>query len=505
MSFFFGLFVLSCSKDDPEIENDILVNIAATIGFASEPSSNGEFTFTLTNAVSTATTINYTISGTATNGTDYQTIANSLSIPANTLSKSITVTVIDDSITEGDETVTITLNTTNNDVIIGSSNVATVTLSELPEAFVLSPDETYLYMVNPNATPETIALFYNLKVLSKTKFVVGQHDAFNSFYNDNVGPSDIMKTTGSDPGLLGSDFMFITDDNNDGTSSNWYHQQEEIIKSDAIEAYNKGMINTFCWHMREPYEGDYFYTSEMTQFQKDNALASILPDGANHDYYKQKLQKIADVANSMVGNDGSLVPFIFRPFHEFDGDWFWWGKDYCTPQEFITLWQFTVTYLRDVLQVNNILFAFSPDSRFFSTGEYLSRYPGDAYVDILGMDNYTDFNNQGQMALDSANEKLQILTDLAKDRVKIAALTESCFFVTPGLNNPISGFYADHLYNALSDNNVEIGYMMFWTNTTDTYCTPTPGQSSTSDFLEFVNKPRSVLQNELPNIYELPQ
>ncbi|WP_178983378.1 glycosyl hydrolase [Winogradskyella helgolandensis] len=505
MSFFFGLFIFSCSKDDPENENDIHVNITATIGYASEPMANGEFTFTLTNTVSTATTINYTISGTATNGTDYQTITNSISIPANTLSKSINIIVIDDTTTEGDETVIITLDATDNNVLIGSSDVATVTISELPEEFLLSPDDAYLYMVNPNATPETIALFYNLKLISKTKFAVGQQAAFSSFYNDNGGESDIMKTTGSDPGLLGLDFMFITDDNNNGATSNWYYQQEQNIKSDAIEAYNKGMINTFSWHMREPYDGDYFYAGEMTQFQRDNALVSILPEGANHEYYKQKLQKVAEVAHSMVGSDGNLVPFIFRPFHEFDGDWFWWGKAYCSPQEFKALWQFTVTYLRDTLQVNNILFAFSPDSSFFSAAEYLSRYPGDAYVDILGMDNYADFNNQGQAALDSANEKLQIITALAKDRVKIAALTESAYIVTPSINNPISGFYANHMYNALSDNNVEIGYMMFWTNTSNTYCTPPPGQPSTSDFLEFVNKPRSVLQNELPNMYTLPQ
>ncbi len=261
-SLFAGLFVVSCSKDDAEEENVTRVNIAASIGLASEPNTNGEFTLTLSGSVSTATTISYTISGTATNGTDYQTISNSATIPANSTSKTIAVNIIDDTITEDDETLTITLTTTSNqNIILDSADTATVTITEAPEEFVLLPEEASLFMVNPNATPETIALFYNLKILSKTKFVVGQQDAFNSFYNDNGGESDIKKTTGSDPGLLGSDFMFITDDNNDGSASNWFYQQEEIIKYDAIEAYNKGMINTFCWHMREPYEGCLLYTS----------------------------------------------------------------------------------------------------------------------------------------------------------------------------------------------------------------------------------------------------
>lgn len=382
---------------------------------------------------------------------------------------------------------------------------------ELPEdppnpdaTFVLQPQDTRLYMVNPNATAETVALFYNLKTLSRTNFIVGQHNAFHDFYNNIAGNSDIKKTTGSDPGLLGSDFLFITDDLNDGTSSNWFYQQEQRIKSDAIEAYNKGMVNAFSWHLREPYEGVSFYTSEMTDFQKSNAFVSILPGGENHEYYKQKLEKVADVAKSMVGADGKLVPFIFRPFHEFDGDWFWWGKSYCTPQQFISLWQFTVQYLRDTLNVNNMLFAFSPDNSFNSSIEYLERYPGDNYVDILGMDNYGDLNNQGQIGVNNANKKLQIISNLAIEKVKIAALTETGYFITPGTNNPIPDFYSINLYNAITANNTEIGYMMFWYNTETTYCTPAPGLPDTADFIAFANKPKTVLQNELPTMYTLP-
>ncbi|WNH11329.1 glycoside hydrolase family 26 protein [Thalassobellus suaedae] len=371
-------------------------------------------------------------------------------------------------------------------------------------AFVLQPEDTRLYMVNPNATTETAALFYNLKILSKSNFIVGQHNAFHNLYNDAIGDSDIKKTTGSDPGLLGSDFLFITDDLNDGTPTNWFYQQEQRIKADAVEAYNKGMVNAFSWHLREPYEGVSFYTSEMTDFQKNNAFKSILPKGENHEYYKQKIEKVAEVAKRMVGADGKLVPFIFRPFHEFDGDWFWWGASYCTPQQFIALWQFTVDYLRDTLNVNNILFAFSPDNSFISASEYLERYPGDNYVDIIGMDNYGDLNNQGQTGVDNANNKLQIISHLAIEKVKIAALTETGYFVTPGSNSPIPNFYSTNLYNAITVNNTEIGYMMFWYNSKDTYCTPAPGLPDTADFIAFANKPKSVLQNKLPNMYALP-
>ncbi|SFZ93451.1 mannan endo-1,4-beta-mannosidase [Flaviramulus basaltis] len=505
-----AIFFNSCSKDSPEenpepATNAIKVSISTATNIVVEPSLNGAFTVTLSEGISKATKVSYTVSGTATNGEDFETISNSLTIPANTLSSVIAINVLDDNISEDNETIIITLTSTDNaNVVLNSSKTATITISSNAESFSLNPEDTSTYMVNPNATPETIALFYNLKNVSRTNFIIGQQDAFNSFYNNNVGDSDIKKTTGNDPGLLGSDFMFIADDNNDGTASNWWYQQEQKIKADAIEAYNKGMVNVFMWHLREPYEGEHFYTSDMTVFQKNNAFKSILPGGDNHEYYKEKLQIVADVANNLVGNDGKLIPFIFRPFHEFDGDWFWWGASYCTPQEYITLWQFTVEYLRDTLNVNNMLFAFSPDRNFNSESEYLNRYPGDNYVDILGMDNYGDLNNMGQSGIDTANEKLQIIDKLAKEKVKIAAFTETGYFVTPGQNNPISGFYANNLYQVITNNSIEIAFMMFWNNTEDTYVTPVPGMSSASDFIGFTNKPKSLLQNELPNMYVLP-
>ena len=100
-------------------------------------------------------------------------------------------------------------------------------------------------MVDAGATPETIALFYNLKALSYSSYIVGQQDAFSAFYQNNGGMSDMKKLTGSDPGMLGSDFMFITDDANDEQPNNWFYQQEQHIRSKAIEAFDKGMVNIF--------------------------------------------------------------------------------------------------------------------------------------------------------------------------------------------------------------------------------------------------------------------
>ena len=360
------------------------------------------------------------------------------------------------------------------------------------------------YMVDASATKETVALFYNLKRLAQTKTAIGQQDAFNSFYQDTGGESDIKKNTGFDPALLGSDFMFITDKSNNNQANNWFYQQEQKIIADTKAAYAKGIINTFSWHLREPNKEESFYTADMTSEQKATAFRSILPGGVNNEWYKKKLNKVASVVSNLKGSKGELIPIIFRPFHEFDGSWFWWGADFCTPDEYKKAYQFTVDYLKNTKGVHNILYAFSPDNSYTTETNYLSRYPGDKYVDIIGMDNYGDFNNQGQTGSDKANAKLKILSDYAKAKVKIAALTETGYRVTSS-TPVITDWFSTLLYSALTKNEIQISYVMFWNNNTDGYYVPNGSVSNAADFKAYSLKTKSALLNSLPKMYEMPK
>lgn len=375
---------------------------------------------------------------------------------------------------------------------------------ETPTPVSLTRQNVTTYMVDKNATVETVALFYNLKVMSKTSFAVGQQDAFNGFYKNTGGMSDIKKTTGNDPALLGSDFMFITDKNNTGQSDNWFYQQEENIINQVKQAYSNGLINIFCWHLREPYKEESFYTSDMTAEAKAKAFKSILPGGENHEWYKKKLDKVASVFNNLKGANGELVPVIFRPFHEYDGSWFWWGADYCTPDEYKTAYRFTVDYLKNTKGVHNVLYALSPDNSYDTKDKYLSRYPGDDYVDILGMDNYGDLSaGKGQAGSDLANKKLKVVSDLAIEKTKIAAMSETGYQITPS-TTPVTGWFSNYIYNTLTANDIEIAFVMFWGNGGDNYFVPAPSSSNASDFVNFTNKPKALLQNELPDMYTIP-
>ena len=112
------------------------LSIAAGSNGAEAGPVNGSFTVSLSQAVTVATTVSYTVSGTATAGSDYTALSGSVTIPAGQTSATITVPVIDDLLIDPDETVTVTLAAPSGGVVLGSTNSATIAISddELPLA-----------------------------------------------------------------------------------------------------------------------------------------------------------------------------------------------------------------------------------------------------------------------------------------------------------------------------------------------------------------------------------
>jgi gliding motility-associated-like protein/uncharacterized repeat protein (TIGR01451 family) len=146
------------------------VSIATTTD-AGEPNFNGIFTVTLNNSVSVDTQVDYTVSGTATEGTDYVTLTGSVIIPANTNSAVIDVAVIDDTIVEGDETVIVTLTGTDSSVTVSSTNEATITITD-NDASILSISAT-IQASEPNIDGEfTLTLTEPISIDTEVTFTV---------------------------------------------------------------------------------------------------------------------------------------------------------------------------------------------------------------------------------------------------------------------------------------------------------------------------------------------
>ena len=209
---------------------------------------------------------------------------------------------------------------------------------------------------------------------------------------------------------------------------------------------------------------------------------------------------IADFAREAKGKKNELVPMIFRPYHEFDGDWFWWGRAHSTKEEFISLWRFTVSYLRDSLGVHNFIYAFSPDNKFNTEAGFLDRYPGDEWVDMDGMDNYGDFGRDGKYNVEAGIKKLKIVSDYAIKAGKLAAFTETGLESIP---NPT--WWTETLLKALKTEGLKLSYVLVWRNDIRSpthFYAPYPGHSSVPDFIKFYNDPFTLFEKDLKKIYK---
>ncbi|MGC4102810.1 glycoside hydrolase family 26 protein [Ferruginibacter sp.] len=350
--------------------------------------------------------------------------------------------------------------------------------------------------IDANATAETKALYANLQQLSKKHILFGHQHATeygHGWSSSDTSRSDVRSVTGSHPAVIGVDFSGLS-----GRPDDMIEKEKTRLQKIITDTYNRGGVITVAWHFNNPVSEPVFYWKDSTSAP---AVKNIIPGGSHHQKYKAILSTIAALAKSVKGKDGKLVPMIFRPYHELDGYWFWWGKPYCTAHEFKTLWQFTVSYLRDSLHVHNFIYAFSPDNTFGTEAQYLERYPGNDYVDMVGMDNYNDLGRYGIYKMDSAILKLKIVADYALKAGKLAALTET------GLESiPNATWWTEILLKTLRSAKMNLSYVLVWRNDATSathFYAPYPGQVSVPDFLKFYNDPYTLFENDLKNIYKL--
>lgn len=347
-------------------------------------------------------------------------------------------------------------------------------------------------LIDHDATKETRRLFHNLGKLSKGHTLFGHQHAteYGHGWFGDKDRSDVKSVTGSHPAVIGVDLSGFS-----GIPEASIQKVKEDLKKNVAETYDRGGITTVAWHFPNPVSKGGFYWVDSLSLP---AVKYIIPGGEAHDTYKDILNGVGEWAKSVKGSDGKTVPMIFRPFHEFDGGWFWWGKPHCTREEFISLWRFTVSYLRDSLDVHNFIYAFSPDNKFKTESQFLERYPGDEWVDMVGMDNYGDMG-RNRYALDTAALKLKIVSDYAIKARKLAAFTET------GLESiPNTTWWTGTLLNVMKKYDLQLCYVLVWRNdirSATHYYAPFPGHASVPDFMVFYNDPYTLFEKDLKNIY----
>lgn len=348
-----------------------------------------------------------------------------------------------------------------------------------------------------NATKETVALFQNLRALRGRGLIFGQQNASLSGQHwdakaSSKNVSDIEAAVGDGPGLYGLNL----------NTTYTVGQGMDKLKPYALDAYRKGAVVTVHMPMPNPVT-----LGDSHDFNGD-PMVNLMPGKSGNENFKKILDDIADFANGLEDN-GVKVPIIFRPWHEMTGSWDWWGQKYSTPEQYIASWRYMVDYLRNEKGVHNVLFAFAPSQVTDHPNGGFDRYPGDEYVDVVGVDRYdTDETEKGKRVGDNYTQAIladaRFLVNFAEEHGKVAAITESG--VKKGLNNTTSEdwFMKDFLMPLKNDPVAKnVVYFMTWTNDQrgDGYRVPLSGQKNYDSFVKFYNDPYTLFDRDLPDMY----
>ena len=355
------------------------------------------------------------------------------------------------------------------------------------------------FPADKKATKETIALCNNLKKLLDKGIMFGHQDdlAYGVGWKydastSSAGRSDIKDVTGDYPAVYGFELGRLEIDQPVNLDSVPFDKMKGFIRS----AYDRGGVITLSWHLNNPLTGQTAWNPA------PGTVSSVLPGGEKNELYKTWLDKVAAFMHDLKGKNGESIPIIFRPFHELNGSWFWWGGKNCTPDELKRLYRFTESYLRDEKNVHNLLYAFNTD-KFYSRDELLERYPGDEWVDVIGFDIYQAYNTaSNENFIKYSGKMLATLDSIASEHNKIPALTE---FGNSGLKDSL--WWTNTFLKAISP--YKISYALAWRNagingTRVEFYAPYKGHSSAKDFVEFYRNEKTLFQKDVmrEKVYE---
>ena len=362
----------------------------------------------------------------------------------------------------------------------------------LCQAFIVTTVSAQRLPIDKRATPETRNLYLNLQRLAQKGIMFGHQDdlAYGIGWKYEPGRSDVKEVVGEYPAVVGWDLGHLELKRPVNLDSVPFSAMRQF----ARQVYAQGGLNTFSWHLNNPLD-----PAKDSWAQQDSTIQQLFANRAAMKRYKEWLDEVAHFFKSLKGPKGEAIPVVFRPFHEHTGSWFWWGRGHSTPEEYKQLWRFTVAYLRDNKKVHNILYAYSPDY-FTSKEDYLERYPGNEWVDILGFDIYHRPNPADSVDHFVANTRkmVEMLVELGQEHKKPIALSETGL---EQLTQP--DWWTNTLLPVVQD--AGLSYVLVWRNgRPDHYYAPYPGQQSAEDFRKFYQLPHVLFEKKVKaeNIYK---
>jgi len=213
---------------------------------------------------------------------------------------------------------------------------------------------------NPHASAGARALYAYLWSIYGRRTLTGQQESPGKVRDEL---SYLRRTTGRQPALLGLDYIHPAD---------WRGVAER-----SIAWHRAGGLVTLCWHWGAPDIGTGYENSK-----KDFDVAAALTPGTPQ--YRLMIRQMDEVAGQLAILRDAGVPVLWRPFHEFSGDWFWWGKH--GADAFRQLWVLMYERYARTHRLNNLIWVLgwagqNVDAAF---------HPGRKYCDIAGADIYVE-------------------------------------------------------------------------------------------------------------------
>ena len=234
---------------------------------------------------------------------------------------------------------------------------------------IASPTARALEPANPKADARTRAVLGYLDELPRRQ---GKRVLSGQF--TDYGPharltlcEDAFKQTGHWPALIGLDYCDF------GTGGLHTKNVDRL----ALDYAQKGGLVTISVHLPNP-------ANPQGGGLRDKGvdLTTLLTPG--HETHRRWMAELDTMAAGLAELQDGGVVVLWRPFHEMNGDWFWWGgKD---PDDFIRVWRHMFDYFTTTKKLNNLLWVYSPNHGS-KVGSY---YPGDHHADVVGLDAYTD-------------------------------------------------------------------------------------------------------------------
>ncbi len=364
-------------------------------------------------------------------------------------------------------------------------------------------------MAKKSITPRQQLIERLAKIQQKGYMYGHQDDPFYGISWDwDADRSDTYDLVGDYPGVMGFDLGGIEmADEKNLDSVPFTRMREEIIRH-----YERGGIITLSWHPRNPLLGTTAWIeNDIKAYQQarealgtlhqdklgeqipvpQTTVHSVLPGGSQAEKFQLWLHRITDFMLSLKDSKGQQIPFIFRPWHENNGSWFWWGQNNCSDAEFHALWDLTQDYINVQLK-DFIVWSFSPNLYgAWTEADWLIRYPGDDRVDLIGEDAYqwgteTDF-------VRGLDADLTLITKIAAEHGKLIALTEC------GYQNSPDATWWQRVFKPIIEK-YPIVYFLPWRNFKKEHFGASKDAKTADDFLEWSKQSNFLFIKDIKKI-----